>query len=56
MRGELSAIGKVILRGTRIVIPMKATSLSSTRVGTLRSPINRCNEATFANQSVVARH
>ena len=34
----------------------KATSLSSTRVGTRRSPRNRSNEATFAYQSVVTRH
>ena len=50
VRGELSAIGKLVLRGTR------TSSLSSTRVGTRRSPRNRSNEATFAYQTVVARH
>ena len=44
VRGELSAIGKLVLRGTQIVI------------GTRRSPKNRSNEATFAYQSLVARH
>ena len=34
----------------------KATLLSSTRVGTRRSPTNHSNEVTFAYQRVVARH
>lgn len=54
VRSELSVIGKLVLRGARIVIPFR---LARKCIGTPRgSPGDRCNEAQTLHQSLVANY